>query len=186
VISLQELFQRAIDVIEKAEIRYLVYGDIALPAWGDVITTQDLDLLVQVDAGSAARLIAAYRDAGFRVPDDAERLFPIDTWTRASLGGRDVDIAWGATDFDDSALSRAVTVHLYDRKVPIASAEDLILYKLAAHRRKDLAHVEDIILRQGSRLDLRYLREWAQRIASATGKFEIPGTLERMLGEQGL
>ncbi len=186
MISLEELFQRAIDVIEKAEIRYLVYGGVALPAWGDVITTQDLDLLVQVDEAEAARLIAAYRDAGFRVPDDAEALFLIDTWTRASLGGRDVDIAWGATEFDAEALSRAVTVRLYDREVPIASAEDLILYKLAAHRRKDLAHVEDILLRQGSRLDMNYLRTWAQRIASATGKFEIPGTLEAMLAEQGL
>lgn len=185
MIPLEELFQRAIDVIERAGIRYLVYGGVALPAWGDVVTTQDLDLLVQVDESEAVRLITAYRDAGFRVADDAEELFPIDTWTRASLGGRDVDIAWGATEFDNAALSRAVTVTLYDREVPIASAEDLILYKLAAHRRKDLAHVEDIVLRQGSRLDVSYLKKWAQRIASVTGKFEIPGTLEKILAEQG-
>jgi hypothetical protein len=186
VIPLEELFQRAIDVIEGTEIRYLVYGGIALPAWGDVITTQDLDLVVQVDEAEAVRLITAYRDAGFRVPDDAETLFPIDTWTRASLGGRDVDIAWGATKFDESALSRAVKVTLFNREVPIATAEDLILYKLAAHRRKDLAHVEDIILRQGTRLDVDYLKSWAQRIASTTGKFEIPTTLEKMLAEHGL
>ena len=186
MIPLEELFQRAIEVVEKAKIRYMVYGGIALPAWGDVITTQDVDLLVQVDEAEAERLIAAYREGGFRLPDDAEALFPIDTWTRASLGGRDVDIAWGATEFDQAALNRAVKVELYARQVPIASAEDLILYKLAAHRRKDLAHVEDIIVRQGARLDTGYLRSWAQRIASATGKFEIPGTLERMLGEQGL
>jgi hypothetical protein len=186
VISLEELFQRAIDTIEKARIRYLVYGGIALPAWGDVITTQDLDLLVQMDEGEAARLIGAYREAGFHVPDNAEALFLIDTWTRASLGGRDVDIAWGATEFDTTALDRAVTVRLYDREVPIASAEDLILYKLAAYRRKDLAHVEDIILRQGSRLDVAYLRTWAERLATVTGKLEIPRTLERMLAEQGL
>ena len=39
MISLEELFQRAIDIIDKAEIRYLVYGGVALPAWGDVITS---------------------------------------------------------------------------------------------------------------------------------------------------
>ena len=77
-------------------------------------------------------------------------------------------------------------VRLYEREVPIASAEDLILYKLAAHRRKDLAHIEDIIVRQGSQLDVTYLRTWAQRIAAATRRFEIRGTLDYMLAEQGL
>jgi hypothetical protein len=185
-ISLEELCKRAIDVVEETGVSYFVYGGVALPAWGDVITTQDLDLVVQVDADQAEKLMASFRAAGFRLPDDAERLFLIDTWTRASLGGRDVDIALGATPFDKQALSRAVSVRLYGRSIPIASAEDLILYKLTAHRRKDLAHVEDIIVRQGRRLDLGYLRNGAQGIAEATGKFEVPRTLEKMLEEQGL
>jgi len=185
-ISLEELFRRAIDVVEKTGVRYLIYGGMALPAWGDVVTTQDLDLVVQLDEDQVARLIGAFRDAGFQLPDAAETLFPIDTWTRASKGGRDVDIAWGATEFDDQAIRRAVPIEICGRTVPIASAEDLILYKLAAYRRKDLAHVEDILVRQGERLDLAHLRRWAQWIAEATGKFEVPSTLEKMLREQGL
>ncbi|MBN1417641.1 MAG: hypothetical protein JXP34_02635 [Planctomycetes bacterium] len=185
-ISLEELFLRTIDVLEKTGVRYLIYGGVALPAWGDVVTTQDLDLVVQVDEEEAARLIGAFREAGFLLPDGAESLFPIDTWTCASRGGRDVDIAWGATEFDDEAIRRAVRIRLYGRTVPIASAEDLILYKLVAHRRKDLAHVEDILRRQGARLDLAHLRRWAQWIAEATGKYEVPSTLESMLREQGL
>ncbi|MBI4607310.1 MAG: hypothetical protein HY721_35540 [Planctomycetes bacterium] len=185
-IPLEVIFRRSVDVVERGGVRYLVYGGLALPVWGSVTTTQDVDLVVHVTEEEAARLIHAFRMDGFRLPDDAERLFTIDTWTTASLGGRDVDIAWGATDFDLEALSRAVTVHLFDRVVPVASAEDLILYKLTAHRRKDLGHVEDIILRQGTKLDLKYLRSWAQRIASATGRFEVPATLEKLLAEEGL
>jgi hypothetical protein len=92
----------------------------------------------------------------------------------------------GATEFDKQAMTRAVQVQLYERSVRIASAEDLILYKLVAHRRKDLAHVEDIMARQGRRLDVSYLKSWAQRIAEETGKFEVPGMLDSMLAEQGL
>jgi hypothetical protein len=183
---LEFLFHRAIDVVEQERIPYLVYGGLALPAWGDVITTQDVDLVVQVSDEDAARLIGAFRGAGFHVPEGAETLFTIDTWARASLGGRDVDIALGATTFDLQAIRRAVRVPIFGRTVPIAAAEDLILYKLTAHRYKDLGHVESIIARQGPRLDLAHLRKWAQWLAEATKKFEIPGTLERFLQERGL
>lgn len=46
--------------------------------------------------------------------------------------------------------------------------------------------MEDVISRQGAKLDLKYLRKWAESIASATGKFEVPATLDKMLAEAGL
>lgn len=185
-IPLQDLFARAIDAVETAGIPYVVYGGIALPAWGEPVPTQDLDLVIHVDEGTVPRLMTALRTAGFRVPDDAEIMFPIDTWTRATIGGRDVDLALGATEFDRVALSRAVPVELFGRTVPVVTAEDLILYKLVAHRRKDLAHVEGILLRQAEKLDVLYLRAWARGIAEATGRFEVPSILHTMLAEHDL
>jgi hypothetical protein len=185
-IPLDEIFRRAIDVVDAQGIRYLVYGGIALPFWGRVTATDDVDLVLQVTQPDVERLFKAFRDAGFQLPAEADALFLVDTWTVASVGGRDVDLALGATEFDHEALRRAVRVRVFGREVPIASAEDLILYKLVAHRRRDLGHVEDIITRQGRGLDLIYLRRWSERIAEATRKFEVPGTLERMLSEQGL
>ncbi len=185
-ISLGDLFHRAVDVLERERVPYLVYGGMAVPAWGQVVPTEDVDVVVRIQEADVARLIAAFRRAGFSVPEKAEALFLIDTWIIASMGGRDVDLALGATEFDAEAVRRAARVRLYDRDVSIATAEDLILYKLVAHRRKDLAHIEDILIRQAGKLDLVYLRDWARRIAEATGKFEVPATLEKMLAEQGM
>ena len=185
-ISLGDLFRRAIDVLNQERIPYFVYGDIAVPAWGQVVLAEEADIVVRVQEADVARILGAFRRAGFFVPEKADTLFFIDTWMVASLGGRDVDLALGATEFDTQALQRAVRVRLYDRDVPIATAEDLILYKLVAFRRKDLAHIEDILIRQTGKLDLVYLRDWARRIAEATGKFEVPATLEKMLAEQGM
>ncbi len=184
-IALEDLFRRVIDVVEAQRIPFLVYGGLALPAWGQVVTTRDVDLVVRVDEPGAERLVQALRAAGFHVPANAETLFFIDTWMVASMGGREVDFALGVTEFDESALSRAVRVQVFGRKVPLATAEDLILYKLAAYRTKDLAHVEDIVLRQGDKLDRGYLRRWAHRIAEATGKFEVPRKLEELLSARG-
>lgn len=185
-IPLDELFRRAIDVVAGAGVPFLVYGGIALPFWGRIAATDDVDLVVRVTESDARRLVEALRQAGFHLRADAEEIFLIDTWLVASLGGRDLDIALGATEFDAKAIERAVRLRLFDREVPIATAEDLVLYKLVAHRRRDLAHIEDILTRQGKKLDLPYLRVWAQRIADATGKFEVPQVLERMVEEQGL
>ena len=40
-VPLDELFRRAIDVVEGAGIPYLVYGGIAFPFWGRAATTDE-------------------------------------------------------------------------------------------------------------------------------------------------
>lgn len=186
VLPLEEVFRRSVDVIERAGIPYFVFGGIALPAWGDVIQTRDVDLVVRLPDDDVGRLLGAFRSAGYEIEPDAERTMPIDKWTVAQWGGRDTDLTLATTVFDDEALRRAVRVRIFDRDVPIATAEDLILYKLVAFRFKDLGHVQDILDRQQDKLDRTYLRKWAREIADHTGKFEIPQTLEKMLAEAGL
>lgn len=183
---LGEALRRLCAVLEREHVDYLIYGGLALPAWGAVIATDDVDVVVRLTEGEGPRVLAALRAEGFTIPAAADRMLFIDTWTVATLPGREVDLSLGLSEFDAAALARAVRVELYGKRVPIASAEDLILYKLLSHRRKDLGHVETILVRQGRKLDLVYLRDWAARIAQATGKFEVPGVLETMLKEQGL
>ncbi len=184
-IPLDEIFRQAIDVVVGQKIPYVVYGGIAFPFWGRVAATDDVDLVLMVTESDAPKLFKAFRSAGFYVKSETEKLFFVDTWAVASKNGRDVDLALGATEFDAQAIQRSMRVKVFGREVPIVTAEDLILYKLVAHRRRDIGHVEDIITKQGKKLDLSYLRQWAQKIAEATNKFEIPQTLERLLSEQG-
>jgi hypothetical protein len=184
-LALAEVFNKAISVLEHEQIPYFVYGGIAVAAWGEPAETKDVDVVIQLAESAAPRFFAALGDAGFQVATTRPELFFIDTWTTASLGGRDLDIALGGTEFDAIALQRSVRLQVFGTEASLITAEDLILYKLVAHRRKDLAHVEDILRRQRGRLDLAHLRRWANRIAEATGRFEVPATFERMLLEIG-
>lgn len=185
-IPLEVLFHRAIDILEQERIRHLVVGGLAMPLWGETRPTEDVDFVVLLDPPDAQRLLCALRNAGFFLPENAETLMFVDGWTKASRGGRDVDLALGATEFDLEALKRAVRVPIFGRPAAVVTAEDLILYKLAAYRHKDLGDVDEIMMRQRTKLDVAYLRQWARRIAEATGKFEVPQTLEKMLAEQSL
>lgn len=92
-IPLDEVFRRAIDVVEAQAIRYLIYGGIAFPFWGRVTATDDVDLVLQVAEPELGKLFRAFRGAGFHIPEDADNLFLVDTWTTASMGGRGMSIS---------------------------------------------------------------------------------------------
>ena len=126
-------------------------------------------------------LLRALAAAGFTYPDEARQTFPIDGWLRAHFRGLHADITLGRTPFDEAALTRRRRVKLFGTEIWVASAEDLILYKLVAHRFKDLGDAETVLVRQRGQLDLAYLRKWGDEIAKGTGKFEVPGKLEDLL-----
>lgn len=176
-----ELFRRFFGVLESLEVEYFAYGGVVAAVWGAPRETVDVDAVVCVADAAIADLLSALENAGFACPEEARQTFAIDGWLRASVQGRHADVALGRTPFDASALARKQRVELFGTKVWVASAEDLVLYKLIAHRYKDLGDVETVLVRMQKRLDLGYLRSWAEEIARGTGKFEVPGKLEELL-----
>jgi hypothetical protein len=67
------------------------------------------------------------------------------------------------------------------REVPITTAEDLILLKLAFHRAKDLQDVRGILWVQRGRLDLDYLRHWSAK----SHEKDVQQELEQLIVEYG-
>ena len=59
------------------------------------------------------------------------------------------------------------------REVPITTAEDLILLKMAFHRDKDLRDVRGILAIQSGKLDLAYLRDWAGKMLTEEHRAEL-------------
>lgn len=72
-------------------------------------------------------------------------------------------------------------MRLFGLDVWAVSPEDLILYKLIAHRYEDLGDAQAVLTRSRNQLDLDYLRRWAEEIARRTGKFEVPAKLEELI-----
>lgn len=72
-------------------------------------------------------------------------------------------------------IERRKLVESPELTAEVITPEDLILMKLLAHRRKDLADIDDIFFVQGQ-LDVAYLRLWADRL-------NVRSRLEEFLGE---
>jgi hypothetical protein len=87
----------------------------------------------------------------------------VSGWARLPFGDRKspwhLDLTLGDSPFDRSALGRKKKVELFDRKVWVASPEDLLVYKLVSWRDRDVLDVHAILKRQKS-LDVAYLRKW--------------------------
>ena len=65
-------------------------------------------------------------------------------------------------------MEHAATVELAGSKAPVASVEDLILYKLAAGRPQDEADVQQLMTEINT-VDRAYIETWLDEIAEQRG-----------------
>lgn len=147
------------DWLTQHAIPHFFIGGVAVQHWGEPRLTADVDLCAAIDPAEAdtlvRNLLMDFR-AGADAADTARRfqLLPLRSST-----GVTIEIALGFTGFEKTASTRAKTIEVAPGKtVPICSAEDLIVYKVAANRPRDVEDVEMVISRQQDRLDRRYIR----------------------------
>lgn len=145
---------------DEAGVGYMVIGGQAALRVGRPRFTQDIDLTVAMSPADVQQLLKLCADIGLmpRVAEPAEFvqrsfLLPLES----SEDKVPVDIAFGATGFEAQAIERAEAVTIGGVKVRFATAEDLIVHKMIAHRAID---IEDTIsiLRHNPGADIAYVR----------------------------
>lgn len=172
--------------LERTGVPYFVGGSVASVVYGDVRTTYDVDIVVELEPAQVAPLVAELSPA-FLV-DEA---FLRDTIRHRSscnlihrATGFKVDLFLRRErPFSRSEMQRGRTLDVLPGvKLRIASAEDCVLSKLEwfdkADRMSDRQwrDVLGILKGQQGALDLAYLRHWAEELALAD-------LLERALDE---
>lgn len=154
--------ERVLVALERAGVRYLVVGGVAVVLHGYLRTTADLDLVVQLDPDNVRRALDALGGLGYhpRAPvaadafaDPATRLEWIreknlrvfSFWNEA--GPLEVDL-FVEEPFDfDAVYSRAVRIPLASVEAAVVTRADLIALKRTADRprdRDDVARLEEI------------------------------------------
>lgn len=147
-----------LDALNRACVRYLVVGGVAVVLHGYLRTTADLDLVIQLDRDNLLRAIRALQGHQYRprAPVSAEDFAePVirEQWIRDK--GLAVFSLWSpahptleidlfvAEPFDfDTVYARALRVQLEKADATIIALEDLIALKKGVGRPRDL---EDIV-----------------------------------------
>ncbi len=149
--------EEILDALNRAGVRYLVVGGVAVVLHGHLRTTADLDLVIQLQRENVLRAMRALSELEYRprAPVPAEGLADPDVreqWIREK--GLAVFALWSpahptleidvlvSEPFDfDTVYSRALRVPLQKTQATVIALEDLITLKRQVGRPRDLEDV---------------------------------------------
>jgi hypothetical protein len=165
-------------------------GALANNYWGVVRTTQDIDCLVSIPALKYQVFADELNGLGCQMCDESGNPVPVTVpqMRREVLEQKliecyrqsiRVELFVPVVPLQEEILRRAVLMPFDDRQIPVTTAEDLILLKLAFHREKDLLDVRGILWVQRGRLDLDYLNCWSEK----TLEDEVQRELESLIAQ---
>lgn len=160
-------------VCERLGVPYRVVGSMASSLHGEPRATNDIDMVLQLDAPRVAAFCSAFPPPDFYCSLDAARdavnnRFQFKILHLAS--GLKVDVILASdSEFDRAQLARGGPLYIDEaRQVCVASPEDVIVKKLEYFQlggsEKHLRDVVGILKVQGEGVDREYLARWIGRL----------------------
>jgi hypothetical protein len=171
--------RKAVAFLEERGYRYAIVGGVALPQWGVVRVTYDVDIKVLVPDVNYSAVRAALRKA---FPQPAREHAPHEPLIVAvDIDGVIIDFLLALPGYEELIIERAVQRDLGGWSAWICSAEDLIIQKVVAGRAKDWPDVEALLIEQRGKLDEAYIENWLAQFADVLEKPEMLTEYQRLL-----
>jgi hypothetical protein len=147
----------------------MIIGGVAVIARGVPRQTIDVDGTIWAETLDLDRLFDVLRGHGLvpRIADgrDFARQRQV-LLLRHEPSGTPVEVSLAWLPFEREALERATVEDIAGVSVPVASAEDLIIYKTVAWRDRDRSDVERLLVLYGSGVNLDRIRSIIGDIAA--------------------
>ncbi|MCA8951059.1 MAG: hypothetical protein KDE27_16255 [Planctomycetes bacterium] len=161
------------ECLESLGVAFFVGGSVASTMHGEIRTTQDVDLVVELEESHIGPFVAALR-AAFYVDEEAvldavrrrgscnlihlETAFKVDLFVRRER------------PFSRSEMQRRERIDVGGLRLPIATAEDSVLTKLEWFEKggrvsdRQWRDVLGVIKGRGADLDAAYLERWSAEL----------------------
>jgi hypothetical protein len=167
-----------IDALEAAGVDYLLGGALAVGAWAEARSTQDVDLAINLPVEQVPRLSDELARRDILIPAALMLDLLLETRGDTPLVGYHMHWSYKVELFplrpgDELRMSALARRRLVDLGPPLGrvyvhSPEDLILYKLTyyslSHQQKHTRDIVAILLAQNANLDRAYLTRWIGRL----------------------
>jgi predicted nucleotidyltransferase len=170
-----ELLRDLVAWLDAAQVEGVVIGGLAASILGRPRATRDVDLLVWLEPERWNEFLSIASRFGFhpRISD------PLDfaglsrvLLLRHEPSSIDLDISLGGLPFEEEAVARGTRVDIEGVKVPLVSAQDLLVMKAVAHRPRDLADIEAVLDRNPG-MDLEGTQNWIREFSAALDRPDI-------------
>lgn len=183
IILLEDVFKKIVTFLNREKCNYVVIGGIATGVLGEPRLTGDIDIDIALKKKEFADFLDKVKRNGFVVNKSkciqmAEKrgVFQI------SYGDYHIDFIIASIGFEEEIFKRKNVAKIYGQKTYLPTPEDLILLKIIPGRPQDFADAEKIAIRYKKKLDVRYLKNWAQRLSDEAQDMRVWKDLERLIG----
>ena len=168
-----KVIRLVVDRIEKLGIPYFITGSIASSYYGIPRYTHDVDVVVTISEKDIRAIVRLFEGDGYLSQEGIQ-----DALSRTGMfnfihmeSGLKVDF-WidRGEPFTKSCFQRVRRVEISDGLwVKMASSEDVLLHKVywdhLTPSERQIRDAQGIIAVQGVKLDIRYIEEWAKKLA---------------------
>ena len=168
----REFFERVLSALEAAHVPYMVVGSVSAMLYGEPRLTNDMDVVVEIEVGSAERVLQAFSSSEYYVPPTEAVRAEILRRGQFNIihagSGSKTDLIIRKDDaFAREEFSRRRAVAFSKGMDCISAApEDIVLSKLRAFQsggaEKHLLDVRGILSVSGPNLDLAYVERWVR------------------------
>lgn len=171
-----ELVARVADLLERAEVKWMLTGSVASGIYGEPRLSHDIDLVADVSVADAKRLLDAFEPSEFYRDESAvlDAVMTCQMFNMIHLVTNEKVDFWPIREsgFDEIKFARRRTLSAFGRLIAVVSPEDLVLQKLrwaadSGGSEKQLYDVLGILRVQGASLDESYINRWADKLGVA-------------------
>ncbi len=178
---------RALSAAAKAcragKLRFMVIGGVAVISRGVVRATADVDLTVW--SGTSVRELVALMAAQRIVPRiedaaDFARAHRVLLLRHQPTRTR-IDLSLASLPFENEALARAESLTIGRSRIPVASVDDLIVYKAIAWRDRDRGDIERLARLHRGEIDLHRIRSIVDELSTLLDEPGRVAELDRLI-----
>ncbi|MSP59939.1 MAG: hypothetical protein EXR72_06290 [Myxococcales bacterium] len=185
---IEEALSALDQTLSTADVPWMIIGGIAIIARGVRRLTTDIDALVRGDAITIEALLRAFARQKIvpRLPGAAafarENLVLL---LRHAPTGVDLDVSLGWSEFEHEAIAARSPVAYGRVTAPMASPDDLVVFKAVAARPRDLVDAEALLVLHPA-IDIARVRRRLAQLAELADAPELLAGLDGVLARAKL
>jgi len=167
------LIRKILKISQQEKINLMFIGGIAVSVWGNPRATYDIDIVAQIEIEKIEDFLKIFYKNNFgynkKEPLKSIQNLQFITFTYPRKKSKIfIDFFIVRGNYFQEALKRKQIIKIFDLKIPVISPEDLILYKLLSRRERDMEDIRDILTLQKGKIDIDYLKKWAEKLGVKT------------------
>ncbi len=152
---LKEIAQKVNEVLSRLQIDYFVMGRVAVACWGIPAATLNIDIVISIEKEDIKNFLLEMEKIGLKFDFDKtlcklEEGRPAKLWYKEGIS---VGVRVASFTIDYEALDGAKEVEIWGKKWKICPPEELIVYKLAAEKPKDIEDIKGILMNKNLNLN---------------------------------